>query len=183
MKTVIVLAMHGMPPNDFPRPEIAELFGLHVRLEHVAGPERATLERRYAELDARVRAWPRTAENDPFYAGSHELAEQLSQATGYEVIVGFNEFCAPSLDEALDQAIARGAERVIVITPMMTRGGEHSEVDIPAAIRRAQKRHPEATILYVWPFGVFEVAAFLATQVERHFEKNSHFRQPAAAGS
>ena len=56
-------------------------------------------------------------------------------------------------------------------------------VDIPAAIRRAQKRHPETPILYVWPFEVSEVAAFLATQVERHFEKNSHFGQPAAVGS
>jgi len=180
MKIVTVLAMHGMPPNDFPQPEIAELFGLHVRLEHAVGPKRASLERRYAALDASVRAWPRTAQNDPFYAGSQELGEQLSRATGREVLVGFNEFCAPSLDEALDQAIARGAERVIVITPMMTRGGEHSEVDIPAAIRRVQERNPGIPILYVWPFEASEVATFLAAQIEGRLEKTGDFREPAA---
>jgi sirohydrochlorin cobaltochelatase len=167
MKSVIMLAMHGAPPKDFPERETAELFGLHARLEHAAGPERAGLERRYAELDAKMRAWPRTAQNDPFYVGARDVADHLGRATGCEVVVGFNEFCAPSLDEALDHAVAKAADRVIVITPMMTRGGEHSEVDIPAAIRRAQERHPGLSIRYVWPFEASDVAAFLAAQIRR----------------
>ena len=55
--------------------------------------------------------------------------------------VGFSEFCTPSPDEALDQPAARGAKKAVVITPMTTAGGEHSEVDVPAAIERAQERH------------------------------------------
>jgi len=167
MKTIIVLAMHGAPPSDFPQQEISELFGLHARLERAAGAERSALERRCAELDAKMREWPRSAQNDPFYAGSQELAAQLNRATGHEVILGFNEFCAPSLDDALDQAIAREAGQVIVITPMVTRGGEHSEADIPAAIQRAQGRHPKTPIVYAWPFEASEVAQFLAAQVAR----------------
>ena len=167
MKSVIMLAMHGAPPKDFPERETAELFGLHARLEHASGPERAGLERRYAELDAKMRAWPRTAQNDPFYVGAHDVADHLGRATGCEVVVGFNEFCAPSLDEALDQAAMQAADRVVVITPMMTRGGEHSEVDIPAAIRRAQERHPGLSIRYVWPFEASDVAAFLAARIQR----------------
>lgn len=114
-----------------------------------------------------MRAWPRTAQNDPFYVGSQELAANLSRVTGCKVIVGFNEFCAPSLDDALNQSIAKGAEKVIVITPMMTRGGEHSEVDIPAAVQTVQAKHPETPILYVWPFRVSEVANFLAAQIAK----------------
>lgn len=167
MRTVIVLAMHGAPANDYPKHEMAKLLGLHARLAHATGAEHAELERRYLELDAKMRAWPRTAQNDPFYAGSQELAVHLSRATGCEVIVGFNEFCAPNLDEALDQAAARGAEKVIVITPMMTRGGEHSEADIPAAIRRARERHSGIAFLYAWPFDAYEVAQFLAVQIAR----------------
>lgn len=169
MKTVIVLAMHGAPPTDFPKPELMELFGLHARLEHITGPERAALERRHAELEARVRAWPRTAQNDPFYAGSQELAEHLSQATGYPdpALVAFNEFCAPSLDEAFEQAIAQSAQQIIVVTPMMTRGGEHSESDIPAAVQRAQSQYLDIPILYAWPFDASEVAKFLASQIGR----------------
>jgi len=165
MKAIIVLVMHGVPPNDFPKREMGELFSLHARMEGVAGVERAALERRRLELDAKMRAWPRTAQNDPFYAASQELGAHLSEATGCEVIVGFNEFCAPSLDDALDHAIARGAEKVIVVTPMMTRGGEHAEVDIPAAVKTAQAQHPEIPIVYAWPFRVSEVASFLAAHI------------------
>ena len=131
MKTVVVLAMHGAPPNDFPKRELAEWFGLHGRMEHAGDTERAALEQRHAELEARMRTWPRTAENDPFHASSLELAEHLSQAAGLPVMVGFNEFCAPSLDDALEQAIAEGAERVVVATPMLTRGGEHAQRGFP----------------------------------------------------
>ena len=165
MKTVLVLAMHGAPPNDFSRNELAELMSLHNRLEHATSAEQAALQSRYAELESRVRTWPRTAKNDPFYAGSVALAEQLEAASGFPTTVGFNEFCAPSLDDALDQA-ASSAERVLVITPMMTRGGEHSEHDIPASIRRVQEHHPEVMIQYVWPFELPAVARFLAEQLE-----------------
>jgi len=167
MKTIIVLAMHGVPPNDFPRNEMAELLALHGRLGHAVESERISLERRYAEIDAKIRAWPRTVRNDPFYMASQDLAEHLSQATGCEVIVGFNEFCAPSLDEAIDDAMLQRPDKVIVLTTMMTRGGEHSEVHIPQAIRRAQGKYPGIPIVYVWPFEVSEVAQFLATQVAR----------------
>lgn len=159
----LVYELYGL--NDFPKQEMSELFSLHARLEHTTGPERAALERQYAELDAKMRGWPRTAQNDPFYAGAQDLAAHLSQAAGCEVIVGFNEFCAPSLDDALDQAVARGAGQVMVITPMMTQGGEHAEKDIPAAIQRAQERRPKVPILYIWPFEVAQVAQFLAAQI------------------
>jgi sirohydrochlorin ferrochelatase len=54
---------------------------------------------------------------------------------------------------------------------MMTRGGEHSEVDIPAAIARAQGRHPTTPIRYAWPFEAREVAQFLAGQITRQMER------------
>jgi len=117
-----------------------------------------------------LRNWPRTAQNDPFYAGSQELASHLRRVTGCEVIVGFNEFCAPSLADAFEQAVARDAAQVVVVTPMMTRGGEHSEVDIPDAIRHAQERHPTVPFRYAWPFAVSEVAQFLAAQIGQFAE-------------
>jgi len=146
---------------------MGEWFGLHGRLEHAQGSERTALERRFAELDARMRSWPRTPANDPFHASSLEVAAQLQEATGLQVLVGFNEFCAPSLDEALEEAIHGGAEKVVVVTPMMTRGGEHAERDIPAAIERVQQRHARVPIAYAWPFEQRDVARFLAQRVQR----------------
>ncbi len=168
MKTIVVLAMHGSPPRDFPRDEMLELFRLHSMLEHGGGgPQQATLEQRHAELDAKMRAWPRTPENDPFYAGARAIAQALGRTSGYEVILGFNEFCAPSLDQALDQAVEGGAERVLVVTPMVTRGGEHAEVEIPDIVQAARTRHPGVSFVYVWPFEAAHVAQFLTSQIEQ----------------
>jgi sirohydrochlorin cobaltochelatase len=158
--------MHGAPPNDVSRREVVELVGLHLALEHAPALVRMVLGKRHRDLDAKIRAWPRTAQNDPFWAGSQDLAEHLRAATGSEVIVGFNEFCAPTLDVALDQAAAR-ADKVIVVTPMMTRGGEHSEVEIPETVKRAQARHPSVEFKYAWPLDVTAIAEFLAGQITR----------------
>jgi len=167
--TVIVLAMHGSPPSDFPQDELTELFGLHMRLEHrkANAEQRSRLELRYAELDKKVRDWPRTPQNDPFFAASMELADYLSRTSGNRVYAGFNEFCSPTLENAFDTAAASGAEQVIVVTPMMTRGGEHSESDIPAAIDRARQKHPIVKFIYAWPFETAEIAGFLAGHIEK----------------
>jgi sirohydrochlorin cobaltochelatase len=168
MKTIIVLAMHGAPPNDFPRREMGEFFGLHARLAGAVGEERETLQRRHDELEARMRAWPRTRENDPFHTASYEIAGLLSQEAGLPVIVGFNEFCAPSLDEALDEAARQAVERVVVTTLMMTRGGSHAERDIPQTVDRSRARHPEIEFEYAWPFDQAKVARFLAQELAIH---------------
>ena len=167
MKTIIVLAMHGAPPKDFPRQKLGEFFSLHMQLEHgMVSPERrSALEQRCAELERALHGWPRTKENDPFYAASRRLAHALSSTTGLPVVLGFNEFCAPGLDDALDEAVARGGERVIVVTPMMTPGGEHAEIDIPATIEGARGRYPNVDFRYAWPFETKDVAELLAAQV------------------
>ncbi len=169
MKETIVLVMHGVPPRDFPPREIAELMGLQNRLEHGAVPphERPAAQARFEELDAKVRGWPRHAENDTFYMASQELAAELGAATGREVILAFNEFCAPAVPAALDAAAAGGAERVVVITPMLTPGGEHSEVEIPAQVDEAHVRHQGVEFAYAWPYAMADVAAFLARRIEQ----------------
>ncbi len=174
--TVIVLAMHGVPPKDFPGSELREFFTLQAAFGHghetvpaqgqSASPD--SRSERFAEVRDRMLSWPRTEANDPFYFGSQELAERLRRATGSAVIVGFNEFCAPDLDSALDQGAASGDDPVVVVTPMMTRGGDHSESDIPEAIARARLRHPKRKFVYAWPFEAETVSRFLAAQIARH---------------
>ncbi len=165
-KTVIVLAMHGVPPADFPRPELTEFMRLHTMLEHGSvGDDH--LQMRRDVLEVKLRSWRRTAANDPYWAASSELARELKKVTGHRVVVGFNEFCAPSLDCALDAAATGRAARVVVVTPMMTQGGEHSEKDIPGSVERARARHPKVEFVYAWPFPSTAAARFLAEQVAR----------------
>lgn len=163
MTSVIVLAMHGMPPTDFPRQETSELFGLNARLARSSGDEREALAARRAALDAKMRGWPRNDVNDPYHAASYALGRELAIQTGKPVVVGFNEFCAPSLAAALDEAASLG-DHVVVLTPMLTRGGDHSEKDIPEEVEQARRRHPGATYTYVWPMSTADIAAFFAAQ-------------------
>jgi sirohydrochlorin cobaltochelatase len=165
MATIIVLATHGVPPRDFPPAEMAEFFGLHARIEAGGHGMQPAQRERYRALDERMRAWPRTPANDPFHVASLELAARLAGESGLEVIVGFNEFCGPSLDEALAAAAARGAGKVIVVTPMLTRGGEHAGSDIPEAIGRARDAHPGVEFVYAWPFEDAAVVRLLHDQV------------------
>ena len=167
VKTIFVLAMHGTLPNDLPHQDMDMLFALRAQIRRAAPEERARLEEQLRALDRRVRTWPRTPTNDPFYAASQAIAAQLSRLSRHEVVVAFNEFCAPDVEEGLDIAVQRGAQRVIVLTPMLTRGGDHAEKEIPAAIARARQRHPTVTFLYAWPFADEMIAQFLADQIAR----------------
>ena len=158
--------MHGVPPNDFPRQELAEFFTLSGRMKREAGAEK-TLTERYSALSDKIRKWPRTAKNDPFYNASQGLAAHLNKETGNEVLVGYNEFCAPDVNEALAEAVNQKAEEIVVVTPMMTRGGEHAEVEIPTLVKRFQAIHPEIKTVYAWPFDTTEVAKFLTRHIAR----------------
>jgi len=169
MKIVIVLAMHGMPPNDFPQKETLDYFMLHSRLENMPGPPPPNMQQQFEELDRKMRNWPRTQENDLYSYTSKKLAEVLSVQTSYRVVVGFNEFCSPSLDEAFEEALQLNPDKIIVVTPMMTQGGEHSEKDIPEAIERAKKKKPHISFSYVWPFNISKIATFLAEQIKEYY--------------
>lgn len=167
-RTIVVLAAHGAPPSDFPEAEMGEFFSFDPHTAGASGEDAQTaaLEARHRQLDTKMRTWPRNQTNDPFHAGTMELAALLQSQSRRPVIVGFNEYCWPSVEQALDSAILLGADSVLVVTPMMTRGGGHSETDIPASIGMVKMDHPEVAIRYIWPFDQAAVAAFLAAQIE-----------------
>ena len=163
MKTVVVLAMHGSLPNDFPKEDLREFFALHGHQRH----GEAVSANRYAELEDKLRRWPRTAENDLYHAASCELACAVSAESGYEVKVGFNEFCAPDIDEALAQAVNNGADQIIVASTMITRGGEHAEQEISRAVSLGKQRYPDTEIIYAWPFETVDIARFLVGHINK----------------
>ena len=160
--------MHGTPPRDFPGQELAEFFRLHSLANAGKSSNQELPQDRYAFLDNKMRNWPRSKQNDPFHAASQELAAHIREVSGCEVMVGYNEFCAPSLDEALQSAIDKGATKVIVATTMMTRGSGHTEKDIPVKIEEFRKHCPKIEVVYAWPFDIVQVARFLSEHIS-HF--------------
>lgn len=164
---IVVLAMHGMPPSDFPAEEKREFFALLSRRTETDAERERQAQARLQALEKKMRQWPRTPQNDAFHAASHDLAKRLSEILKTEVIVGFNEFCTPTVEEAIAQAAEYRPAKIAVVTPMMTRGGNHSEQEIPEEIARAQKRFPYVPIVYAWPFDDTAIADFLAEQIRR----------------
>lgn len=161
---IIVLAMHGMPPKDFPEKEKMEFFRLHSQHSKPGALNEEQL-RRHDELDAQMRAWPRTPQNDSFHEASYRIADEMKKTNNAEVLVAFNEFCSPAVAEALDRAAALKQGEVVVVTPMLTRGGSHAELEIPEDIEKARLRNPGAVFRYAWPFDSSFVAQFLNEQV------------------
>ena len=158
----VVLVGHGGVPRDFPREELQRLKALEGQRRargSAPSPEETALERR-------IRTWPRTPQTDPYRAGLERLAESfrplVSPAT---LVLAYNEFCAPALDEAVDALVASGARHLVVVPSMLTPGGVHSEIEIPETIAHLRTRHPAATLRYAWPFDMDAVARLLASQV------------------
>ncbi|HKC94913.1 MAG TPA: CbiX/SirB N-terminal domain-containing protein [Nitrospira sp.] len=160
----IVLVGHGGVPKNYP----AELVTKLKRLEsqrRAAGTAKSIEE---LELDSKIRRWPRTAATDPYQLGLEAVADALRpQLNGALLAVAYNEYCAPTLEESVEQLIKKGATHITVATTMFTPGGSHSEVEIPEILDDLRPRHPGIELRYAWPFDLQLVAKTLAEQVRR----------------
>ena len=167
----VVLIGHGAAAADTPRQLVAELKRLESERLTRRGKEMSARE---AELDRTVRDWPRTPENDPYRLGIERIAAELRpRLGGRELSVAYNEFCAPSVEDAVSALIARGFSRVRLISTMFTRGGVHAECEIPGLVLDLRVRHPGVVIDYAWPFDADFVADFLVRQLERTAPRRS----------
>lgn len=159
----IVLVGHGAPAADCPPELVAKLKRLEAERRRRGGPP--SEEER--EVERAVREWPRTAENDPYRLGLEALVSALAaQVPEARVVAAYNEFCAPTLEQAVLALASAGHEEIVVVPSMLTRGGVHSEVEIPEAIEAlAPRLPPGARVRYAWPFVERDVAALLAARV------------------
>jgi sirohydrochlorin cobaltochelatase len=161
----VLLVSHGGVPKDLPRTLLKQLKAAEAASRQ-GGPDAAVAAEQARELDGRIRAWPRTDETDPYRAGVEALAAALRpKLQGRTLALAYNEFCAPSIADAIDQLAKQGAVEVAVVTTMMTPGGSHSEVDIPHALDEARSRHPKLRIAFAWPFDMAALAQLLSDHV------------------
>jgi sirohydrochlorin cobaltochelatase len=160
----VILVGHGGIPNDCPQEFVTRLKRLETQ-RRAAGTAPGHEER---ELDEKIRRWPRTRSTDPYQSGLEAVAARLRpHLDGILFAVAYNEFCAPSLEESVEELIAKGATEITVATTMFTPGGAHSEVEIPEILAKLRHRHPDVGLRYAWPFDLDRVAELLAEQVKR----------------
>lgn len=155
----VVLVGHGGVPRDYPRDRLARLKALEgKRRARGAAPDAEE-----ATLEAELRDWPRTDATDPYRAGLQRLAARLQPRLGRAALrLAYNEFCAPTLEQAVADLVAGGARAIVVLPSMLTPGGVHSEQEIPETIAALRRTHPDLDLRYVWPFDLDAVAELLA---------------------
>ncbi len=165
--TGVVLVGHGAVARDCPRELVTRLKALEAQRRSTGGPPTAEEH----ELDTRIRQWPRTPRNDPYRHGIEALAERLRRRlTGTRLVVAYNEFCAPTVEVAVEDLVAAGVSDISVVPSMLTPGGVHSEVDIPQSIVPLRARYPQVTLRYAWPVDLDLIADMLSQHLGVGFE-------------
>ena len=163
-KQGVILVGHGGIPKDCPQDLVTRLKRLEAQRRAAKQPPSSE----ELELDMKIRRWPRTSITDPYQSGLQALAARLQpQLNGVLFGLAYNEFCAPTLEEAVEDLIGQGATQITVTTTMFTPGGSHSEIEIPEILDHLRPKHPGLDLRYAWPFDLTLVADTLAEQIRR----------------
>lgn len=168
MNNVVVLAMPGVLPKDFPPHERHVLYRLRARMKYISVNKHPEDEDRLNELLRKARCWPRTAQNDPLHFSAQELASELSQVTGYRVILGFNQYDTPTLEEALVQAFAREAEKIVLINPLAANGVSLAKSESFISNQRIQNRCLEIQVDFSYSFSADKMVELLEEQLGKN---------------
>lgn len=162
LKKGIILVGHGGIPKGYPADLVSKLKRLEAQ-RRAAGQPMSAEE---LELDTKIRTWPRTPETDPYQAGLEALGAQMkSMLNGALFGLAYNEFCGPTLQEAVEDLIKQGAQSITVVSTMFTPGGSHSEYEIPEELEELRHKHPDVTLKYAWPYNLSHVSKMLTEHI------------------
>ena len=160
----IVLIGHGGIPNNFPSEKVSRLKMLEAGRQHTHSP----ISDEEIKLDHEIRNWPRTPENDPFCFGIRSIAERMKiKIPDTKLIIAYNEFCGPSIEEAVADLVKDGYSDITLLTTMFTPGGVHSEFEIPVIVKNLRGIYPQIKLTYPWPFDLDAVAEFLLGHLKK----------------
>lgn len=163
-KRGIILVGHGGIPKDCPQDLVTRLKRLEAQRRAAKQPPSPE----ELELDQKIRRWQRTAATDPYQSGLEAVADALRpHLNGALFAVAYNEFCAPTLEEAVEDLVGKGATHITVVTTMFTPGGSHSEVEIPEILDHLRPQYPGIELRYAWPFDLRLIAKTLADQLQK----------------
>jgi len=98
-----------------------------------------------------------------------DVAAMFRRATGLDnVEPAHMELAAPSIADAMDSVVARGA-RLVVVFPYFLAPGRHWREDIPRLAAEAAARHPGVRHIVTAPLGLHDAMVAIMTQriVER----------------
>lgn len=92
-----------------------------------------------AALLVMVHGSPRPASNNAMFA----VVEQVRQREVFPLVsVGFMECNEPSIPDAIDELVNKGAKSVVAV-PYFLHTGNHVADDLPSALEEAQQKYPD----------------------------------------
>lgn len=160
----VILVGHGGIPRDCPQDLVTRLKRLEAQRRAAKQPP----SQEELELDQKVRRWPRTKATDPYQSGLEAVGAVLRpHLSGMLFALAYNEFCAPTLEEAVEDLVKQGATSITVLTTMFTPGGSHSEVEIPEILEQLKPQYPSVELRYAWPFDLQLIAKTLSEQLRK----------------
>ena len=170
-RRAVVLVGHGGVPRDYPRERLAQLRGLEARRRLT----KALPSTEEVALETELRQWPRTPATDPYQAGLKSLAAHLRPLLeSARLVLAYNEFCAPTVAEAVRALAAEGVTDIVAVPSMFTPGGVHAEIDIPETIDALRAEFPHLSVRYAWPFGGEHLAGFFVEHLRRFESRERH---------
>ena len=162
-KSAVILVGHGGIPSDLPSGIVEKFMRLH-KTRVKAGGEASDQE---IELDNTIRRWARTPDSDPYKSGLENLATHMEKfLNDFIVKTAYNEFCYPTIEEAIGELAVDKVTRIILVTTMITRGGSHSEKEIPEELEVLREKFKDIDIQYAWPFDMDSFALFLSDHLK-----------------
>jgi sirohydrochlorin cobaltochelatase len=163
-RRAVVLVGHGGVPRDYPRDRLMQLRALETQRRASGSPP----SQEEAALEHELRHWPRTPSNDPYQAGLKSLAAHLRpRLEPVRLVLAYNEFCAPTVAEAIRTLAAEGVIDIVAIPSMSTPGGVHAEIEIPQTIDELRAELPHLRLQYAWPFAGEHLAAFFVEHLRQ----------------
>ncbi len=166
----VILVGHGGLPNDCPQDVVSRL----KRLEMERRRRGVSASDEEKELDRKIRNWPRTPESDPYKVGLEKLAQHLAERMpDTKIVAAYNEFCAPSIEDAADNLVKSGVKKIFLISSMFTPGGSHSDKEIPEDVEQLRKKYPNVNFQYAWPFDLSKIAELMVGHLENYNNSNS----------
>ncbi|KAL3691491.1 hypothetical protein R1sor_005142 [Riccia sorocarpa] len=87
----------------------------------------------------------------------HEFVKLYKEKTGRPIVEAAHmELADPTISDAFDRCVERGASRII-ISPYFLFPGRHWDKDIPSIVAEAAKKHPNIPYIVTAPIGLHEL--------------------------
>lgn len=95
---------------------------------------------------------------------AREVAKMVQEMTGHEIVeVSFREMHEPNIQQGVDNCVAKGATRILLI-PYFLFMGAHVQHDLPEEIEAAQQRHPGLEMVMGSHLGAHRKLAEIVTE-------------------